>query len=185
MAIAPAPAATTPEMLMVNFSGSYEEMLIDPFTDLLHPDFQMILLSGTLEDWGWADGFYFNFTDMVTIHTHIFSEEPGMDVDWNLIHPIGSIVIDLLEPQGAWNPIPEEDLRFGGYEGMWANYEVGIKFWDAYLSHNFWVQQSVNFYVAPVTENDSTEYRLLGIRGLPPLGKSDEISWDSFLALYR
>ena len=179
------PPATTPNILMANFKASYEEMLSDPFTEMLHPDFKMILSPGTLDEWGWDDGFYFDRTDMAAIHANLFGGEPGEDADGNTVHPIDSIVVDLLYPMGAWSPIPEEDLYFGENEGQWANYMVIIRFWNTDLSHNFKVQQSVNFYVAEVTENESTEYQLLGIRGLIPGRKSEEITWDGFLAIYR
>ncbi len=160
------PPATTPEQLMKNFKTVYTEMLIDDFVDLLHEEYKTILLSETLDEWSWASDFYFNYTDEVTIHTKMFRGDPGVDANGNTVHPIDSIVVDLLEPQTTWDDIPEDDQWFGGFNGKWAEYRVNIQFFNADLSHKFEVQQRVLFYIVPVQENGRTIYKMLGQRGL-------------------
>ena len=170
--------------LMPAFSASYGEMQIYQFTKLLHEDFQMILLPETLDDWGWANDFYFNNSGMVTIHTNLFGGEPGVSAVGKPFPPVESIVVELFEPQGVWAPIPAEDSYFGESGGQWASYMVQIVFWYGEQSYQLRVQQVVNFYAVPVTEGGSL-YQLLGIRGLSPVRKSEEASWDGVLALYR
>ena len=161
------PWASTPDILMSNYRIVYTEMLIDEFTEMLHKDYKTILLSETLEDWGEAADFYFDYTAEVEIHTKMFRGDPGLDSQGNPVHPIDSIVVDLLENQGTWDPIPQDDIDFGGMEGKWANYRVNLQFFNADLSHKFEVHQQINFYVVPVVENGRNKYLMLGQRGLP------------------
>ena len=183
----PPSLSPTPSALMRNFKTIYTHQLIEDFTALLHPDFQMILLSGTCQDWGWPSDMTFGQDNMTTIHVNMFSGQPGQDSVGNAIYPVAEIVIDLLELQGVWVPITEETQFFNEFEGQWANYEVLIKFWNADLSHNFEVQQQVNFYVIEVTIGDDTGYQLLGIRGLPLYQKveGESFGWGDILAAYR
>ena len=161
------PWASTPDILMSNFEEVYTGMLINEFTDMLHEDYQTILLSGTLEDWGWSDNFTFDKSVEVAIHTNLFGGASGVDSDGNPVHPIDSIEVDLLELQGDWDVIPLDDLDFGGYDGQWGNFEVFLHFWNADASHEYEVQQNVNFYVAPVVVEGRTKFLMLGQRGLP------------------
>lgn len=162
------PPARTPEQLLKNFRTVYAKMDATGYRDLLHDDYKMMLLPETKETWGWEDNYYFDKTEEVAIHTKMFSGEPGHDAAGNLVHPIDSIIVDLLEIQGTWEKIEEADIDFGGYTGgKWANYELLIQFWDADRSHKYEVQQDVNFFAVPVTEDGETIWKMLGQRGLP------------------
>lgn len=163
------PFASTPDILMSNFREIYTGMLVDEFRDMLHENYKTILLNGTLDEWGWEDGYYFDYTEEVNIHTNMFGGEPGFDADGNKRHPIDKIDVDVLEPLTGWSATPSDDLLFGEIANMpastWANYRVDISFWDADLSHRWVVQQQVNFYVTQVQENGRTKYLMLGQRG--------------------
>jgi hypothetical protein len=163
------PPATTREKLMINFETIYTEMRFDDFQDMLHEDYKTILLSDTLEEWGWADDYYFDRTIELDIHRKMFGGQTGLDSNGNIIHPIDSILVDVLELQGTWEKIPEDDLYFGGYDGWWGHYRVELQFKDADNSHRFVVQQAVNFFVAPVDVNGRDIWVMLGQRGLPLL----------------
>ena len=177
--------ATTPDSLASLFRIAYQEMQIDDFTALLHPDFEMILLADTLEDWGWPEGYTFDRAEMVSIHENIFLGQVGEDRDGNLIQPIGSIEVPLLWLDGEWGPILEDDLNFADFEGMWGLFEVNFQFYNAAASHRHSVQQQVKFYVAPVVENGTTRYELLGINGLPLYRKTEQINWGGFLTRFQ
>jgi hypothetical protein len=178
------PPATT-AALMLSFENNYTEMLIEDFSDLLHPDFQMILLARTCQNWGWPDSTTFDKTEMIAIHDNVFSGLLGLDPNGNTVHPVDRILVDVLELQGTWAKIPEDDLYFGGYDGWWGCHQVELQFWDADNSHRFVVYQAVNFFVTEVTIEGNTGYQLLGIRGLPLFRKTDEATWGDLLALYR
>ena len=163
------PDPTTKDQLMKNFETIYEEMDIDEFTKMLHEDYKTLLLSSTLTDWDWADDFYFDRTIEVEIHTNLFGGATGLTPDGNTVHPIDSIVVELLEQQGDWDDIPDTDEYFGGYGGEFSSYQVWLQFWDAANEHKFEVQQEVIFYVAPVDVDGRVLYRMLGQKGLPPV----------------
>lgn len=180
-----APFAASREILMSNFKLSYENMLTNPLLDQLDSRFQFILLPETQAEWSWSSDFHFDAEDMVDIFGNLFGGEPGMDANGNAIHPIGHISFDLMEQQAAWENVPEDDPYFGGYGAMAAPFRVTISHYDAAVSHRFLVQQMVYFYAVTADEGGATVYRLIGIRGLPAVAKTDEVTWDAVLALYR
>lgn len=161
------PPAITPEQMMANFEQIYSEMLIDEYEDMLHEDYQTILLATTLADWDWDPSYTFNKTDESTIHRKMFTGQPGKDSQGNPVHPIDSIDVGLMEPLGPWVAIPNDHLYFGGYDGgKWANYRVQIEFYNADQSHKYAVRQQVEFYAVPVEEDGKQIYKMLGQRGL-------------------
>ena len=145
---------------------SYQEQEIDIFTDLLHPDFQTILLSDTCELWSWPLGATFDQAEITSIHNNMFSGLAGRDSYGNAMPPIDSLVVDLLEPMTDWAPIPEDDIYFVGIDGEWATYSVNIRFINTDFSHEYGVDQQVIFYVAPVTIDGHAGFQLLGIKEL-------------------
>lgn len=159
--------ATTKDILMQNFEIVYEDMDIDGFTDMLHPQYKSILLPETQAEWGWSDDYYFDYTTELTIHRKMFGGVQGLDSHGNTIHPIATIEVNLLEQQQAWLDIPDDDIDFGGFDGEYAPFRVTIEFFDANLSHKFLVQQQVYFYVIPVEEGGRSIFKMLGQRGLP------------------
>ena len=180
------PQANSKTQLMKNLRKCYSEMWIDPFVDLLSPDYKMFPISSILNLWDWDEAFYFDNTDAVTIHTNLFGGVPGVTHRGDLIFAIDAVVVEMLEQVGDWNGIPEDDLYFGGHDGEFSKYQVRIQFWNAANAHKFDVQQEVVFYVTQVMVDGSTLYQLLGIRALAPEGKStDEASWCSVLALFQ
>ena len=177
----------SPDSLMSRFETIYTDMQIYDFTDLLHPDFEMSLLAEVLENWEWPVDFTFDRDDMISIHVNMFGGLPGVDQQGNEVHPVDSIEIPLLDPQAAWTAVTSEDGYFGQTENAKsATYQVLIQFYNADISHKYEVQQEVVFYVADISGDEETEnYRLLGLRGLPLYNKTDEASWGQVLSLYR
>jgi len=181
------PVIASPDALMDGFETIYTDMMIYAFTDLLHPDFEMILSAEILDDWDWPVGFTFDRDEMVSIHANMFGGQPGADSSGNSVHPIASIDIPLLDPQTAWTAVTSEDEYFGQSDNAKsATYRVILQFYNADISHKFEVQQEVVFYVADIAGDEETKnYRLLGLRCLPLDYKTDEASWEQVLSLYR
>ena len=175
---------STAEILVSNFKTVYEDMWIDELIDLLDEDFKMILSEPTQELFDGSIGPWFNFTDMVIIHRNMFGGNPGVDARDNIVHPIASIEIDLMEQTEGWAAIPAGDEHFGGAEGKYAPFQVVIQFHNADLTHRFLMMQRVYFYVHPTTVDGDTTWTLLGLRGVISKA-SDQVAWDSLCALYR
>ena len=121
---------------------------------------------------------------MELIHQHIFSGLPGSTADGNPVHPVDTIVVELLEQQNDWSDISAENPYFGGQEGELSNFQIWLQFWDAANEHKYEIQQEAVFYVAPVTVDGKTYYQFLGIRLLPQYEKNAQTSWCSLLSLY-
>ncbi len=72
-------------------------MNIDDFRDMLHPDFRLFLLEGTISDWGWESGMSFDRDDLIIIHEHMFGGSPGTDHNGNGVSPLDRIEVSLFE----------------------------------------------------------------------------------------
>ena len=172
--------------LMKNFEAIYTEQLTDSLADLLHPDFQMILPSETCELLSRPIDAALDRAEMIAIHSNMFSGQPGRDESGNAIPAVDRIVIDVLEPQGAWIPITDETQFFSEYEGLWANYKISVQFYNTEQTLEYEVQQRVNFYVAEAMPGGNAEFQLLGIQGLGMDSNlaTDLTSWDAVLVLF-
>jgi hypothetical protein len=179
------PLATTPEILMQNFRKCQEGLLIDPLTELLHPDFKMPLLPEIYDEWGWNPTFYFDSAIMAGIHQNIFSGQSGRDSHGNVIPPIDQIVVNLFELQGVWEEIEVEDPAFGDVDGVSANYFIELDYWNADMSYRLVVNGMVQFYAVAVDVDGESVYQLIGARSLSSGLKTDRIYWDRMLSLYR
>jgi hypothetical protein len=156
--------ADTPDKLMENFETIYTDMLIDDFRDMLHTDYRTILLTGTINDWGWEAGYTFDRDDEIIIHTHMFDGSPGSDENGNNINPLDRIEVSLFEREGEWITVPQDDVDFPGTKR--AIYNVRIFFHDNTGGHAFEVNQSVIFYAQAMDDNGRTKYLLRGQRGI-------------------
>lgn len=179
------PTATSTTVLMLNFRDTYELMIADGLGAQLHPDFRMILLPETRDAWGWSADYDFDRATFEAILANLFGGQAGTDPGGNAVHPIDRIDVELLEQQADWQTIPGDDPYFGDTGGVYAPFRITMSHYDAYLTHRFLVQQQVLFYAVPVDEGGETVYRLIGLRGLPSARKTDEVTWDAVLALYR
>ena len=183
--VAAPPAATTPEQLVDNFVGAYETMAIDALSGQLDDRFLMVLSTETQFEWGWSTDFHFDASIFVAAHTQMFRGDPGSDADGNIVHPIDRIDIDVFEQLAAWEPVPAEDPHFGSTADLYTHYRVNLEYFNADLSHKFEVQQNVAVYLSEIDNSGTTEYRLVGLRGLTNGLKTDSVEWDDVVALYR
>jgi len=154
----------TEDKLMDNFEVIYTDMLIDEFRDMLHTDYRTILLTGTIDDWGWEPGYTFDRDDEIIIHEHMFNGSPGSDEHGNNINPLDRIEVMLFERVGQWTRVPMDDIDFPGTQK--AIYNVRILFHDNTGGHAFEVQQSVIFYAQGMDDEGRTKYLLRGQRGI-------------------
>jgi hypothetical protein len=165
------PAATTAEQLLTNFSDIYEEMHIEDFRDMLHPDYRTVLLPSTLEEWQaggnpLAEAVFYR-DDEIRIHENMFGGLTGTKPNNEPVDAIESIVVDYLDKAGPWLQVPETHEHFAGYGAYYALYNVLIYFVNP-DQHQFKVQQDVEFYVVPVTEGGREIWKLLGQVGHEP-----------------
>ena len=175
----------SPDEVMASFEYSYTEMRIDVLASLLHEDFQMILMFDTIAQWSWPDSMTFDKSTFTVIHQNMFDGSVGLTSDGNFVHPIDTIVVERLEQQGSWVTTPADDPDFGEYEGSSGEFSIIFEFWDSANEHKFEIQHEAIFYVVPVMVDGSVRYQLIGIGGFKPYEKTDSVSWDEVLAMYR
>ncbi len=106
------PFPDTPEQLMANFKAVYEAMDSTGYTEMLAPDYRMILKGSTTLDFPEL-GETLDYDEEARIAGHMFSGVPGHDPYGFLTSPISSILFQALEQLTAWDtslptdPIPD------------------------------------------------------------------------------
>ncbi len=158
------------DIVMKNFEIIYEDMLINEFREMLHVGYKTILLEATMEEWSESDSplteSYFTRDEEITIHENIFNGITGVNAAGDSKPPVSSIDVAYLEKPGStWEPIPESDPDFAGYNGYYATFDVLIYFLTP-DNFQYEVSQKVEFYVAPVDDNGQDKFLLLGQRGM-------------------
>ncbi len=178
------PPNTTTGILMANFVEIYERMLHEDYDSFLHPDYLYILSDETVADWEHSEfpfsEPYFDKDAALNIHGNIFSGSDGMNRFGDLVSPIQSINVLLLDQLASWTQVDESHQYFGGQDAYYNRYRVVIQFQTAEV--RFDVNQDMDFYIKIV---DGILY-LLGQEGLPLWATATEsITFDDVLALYR
>lgn len=175
--------SAVPNGLVQEFGSAYANILTDSLSELLHPDFQMILPSETCELWNRPNDTTLDKAEFTSINHNMFSGQAGQDVSGNYVPAVGSIVMNVLEPLGEWIPITPETGFFGEYEGLWASYDIHIYFISPEQTPTFEVRQQVKFFVAEVEDDDGIGLGLLGIRELhmDPDSGMDLATWSAVL----
>jgi len=102
------PFPGTPDQLMTNFKTIYENMDIDGYRNLLHPDYQTILKSSTTQEFPEV-GESLDYTEEVRIATNMFSGAPGHDAQGVQTNPISSIAFQDPEQLTSWEMSPPDD----------------------------------------------------------------------------
>ncbi len=175
------PAATNEDILMSHFREVYSYMDYANFSNLLHPDHKLILISETIRNWNWAEGTVFDRNTMLTIHENMFGGSPGIDHNGNNIAPLGNITIDLFEQIGNWTPVALEEVDFPGCNK--ALFQIKFYFNDDSGTHSFEVDQQILFYVDNIEET----YYIKGIRPISSNQNKDagNLSLDVLLSKYQ
>lgn len=174
------------------FVACYQDMDLAGLDEVLHEDFKMILLDGTRLDWEMSLDENFEREEFLEIHRRIFRGDAGYEPDGTAVAPVDAIVCDQFEALDVWADIPPGDPNFGGTVGRIAPYYVTLRFLDAQLEHEYFVQHDVAVYSAPDTTESGIRYRLLGLcpmevdEAATATAKPDPetIFWDRVCALY-
>lgn len=160
------PARTT-DLMMANFKTIYEGMMATEYASLLHDGYRTVLLQDTIDEWAGGDrplaDNYFDKTAEVRIHTNMFDNLTGLDPSGNLVPPIESIEVDLLERQGSWSQVdPSLDYFGQNYPSAYrCRYSVLIHF-NLPGNSRLEVDQLVDFIAIKVGDN----WQMLGQIGL-------------------
>lgn len=156
------PFPDTPDKLIANFQTVYEDRDLLKYTEaILHQQYKFILQDQTVEDFGLPDEIY-EYEDEVQIATKLFSESPGRDGN-----VISQIDVDIMQPQGVWQPVDDSDQYFGGIENAQKRtYNVRLVFFVQGENLQLIVEGTVIFYVAgtPTEHQGQTKlyHQLLG-----------------------
>lgn len=179
----PEVAPDLPSGLVQDFGSAYSNQLTDSVSDLLHPDFRMILSASTCELWNRPLGSAVGKAEMVSIAGNMFSGLAGRDASGETVPAVEGIIVNSLEPLGEWIPITRDNGIFGEYEGLWAGYTINIKFYGPEQTLAYEVLQQVEIFVAGVSVDGETGLGILGIRELPvdPETEKDITTWSAVL----
>jgi len=179
-----------PDQLMQFFLTSYNEMDFDLYTALLHPDFRMMILPSTVNDWAGGDAPlaypYFTRDETLAIHANIFSGNAGQTPLGSPVPPVATIDVDVLQKDGIWELISEADPEFAGQDGYWVAFNV-LLYFNNPDNHRFEISQVIEFYVAPIDVAGQESWHLLGIRGLDSnkILATENTHYCGLLSLYR
>ncbi|HOX25272.1 MAG TPA: hypothetical protein PLL30_13155 [Candidatus Krumholzibacteria bacterium] len=157
---------------MQTFRSAYSQRDLDVYQVVLSHDYQ----------WIPQDGEIYSYDVEIEVANKMFNAVPG---EANLI--IADIAVDQLDPQGIWQPTPEDDPNFGDYEGsQYRIYIVDIKFALQGLYLIYRVQGPVLFFVLDEGTEDEANYRLLGMVDATFGNKATENhSWTRVKQVFR
>ncbi len=157
----PLPFADDPDQLIANFKTVYTDMNINLYRDeVLSEDYTFVLQAETVEEFQLSDNIY-EYADEIVIAEKMFSGQPNSQ---NRV--LSTIEIQVLQPQGAWLPVPANDPYFGGFPGArFRNYSI-LSYFNMQGDFRYEIQGNVLFYVTADTvmhEGAMTpRYKLLG-----------------------
>ncbi len=185
------PVITTPDFLMQHFKQAYERMHPDYFGNLLHDDFRCMILQSTFDAWAGSvnplDQMYFDRDLDFYIHHHMLGGLAGVNEAGIAQPPIDSISFALLDKEGTWEPVDENEEYFGGRGALKARYNVLIYFENP-NNHRFEIDQFMDFYVIQGTDGN---WSMLGQKGYPQSSRTktllstESLSYDGLLSMYR
>ncbi len=181
------PSPTTLDQLMGNFKIALEDMTLEDLDCMIHDDFRLIVSQSTIDEW--AGGSrpislgYFDRDTMLTIHENLFGGETGIGPGGEIIPPVASINVTMLDKVGIWAIVDPATEYFGGFPGVYkARFNVLLHFNNP-NQHRYEVDQTMEFFA--ISEND--DWKLLGIwpsEGFTSLA-TDNTSYDEVMAFYR
>ncbi|MBU2503051.1 hypothetical protein KJ682_17095 [bacterium] len=141
------PFPGSPDQLMKNFRSIYEDMDIEDYRNMLHPDYLTILKESTRLDFPEV-GETLDYTEEIRIHTNMFSGAPGRDAQGNLTNPISAIQFDEPVQLTDWETSPATDPI---PNALAALFEVSFNFERA-GDKTLQVQGQIKFFI---TSRDS------------------------------
>ncbi|MBD3222833.1 hypothetical protein GF314_16520 [bacterium] len=123
----------TADKLVANFDRYYSERNLERYREVLSDDYRFIA----------QDGSEYNFDREIDVANKMFNEIEGQDGI-----AFSDITVEYLQPQGTWQPTPEDDPYFGGFSGSLKRpYDVFISFKVSGQALTYEVKGLVVFYV--------------------------------------
>lgn len=144
--------ADTADKLVANFARYYTERNLDRYREVLSENYRFIAQDET----------EYNFEREIDVANKMFNEVQGQDGI-----AFSDITVEYLQPQGTWQPTPDDDPYFGGSSGSLKRaYNVFISFKVSGQALTYEVKGLVIFYVTSrMVEVDGAQvemYELLG-----------------------
>ncbi|HOX25656.1 MAG TPA: hypothetical protein PLL30_11195 [Candidatus Krumholzibacteria bacterium] len=141
--------AAAPDTAMLRFQQIYSARNLDAYGELLSREYKWIPQEGEI----------YTYDVEIEVARKMFNALPGEGGV-----SISDISVDLLQPQGIWQPTPEDDPNFGGFPGsQYRNYIVDIKFQISGQNLVYRVQGPVLYYVMAEDVDGETCYKILGM----------------------
>jgi len=138
----------TANKLVENFSIVYSDRNLDEYRKVLSEDYRFIA----------QDGEEYNYDREISVADKMFNEVQGQDGI-----AFSDIQVEYLQPQGTWQPTPDDDPYFGGSSGsLYRPYDVFISFKVAGVALTYEVKGLVVFYVTSREVDGRERYELLG-----------------------
>lgn len=109
--------------LMAGFVSAYEDLDIEGYRALVHPDFRIHLSQATVDEFFLPAG-TFSYDEEVLIAERMFSGQPFVRPDQSIVPGITRIAFEYFEPETAWEVAGPTD-RFPG--DLCAQYRVEIR----------------------------------------------------------
>jgi hypothetical protein len=180
------PFPDTPDQLMANFKTAYADMDLAPYRDeVLNQDYRFILQDSTVEQFGLLDNI-FDFADEVRIAGKMFTTQPN-----SLGQIISAIEMQIMQGQGAWTAVPEDDPDFGGVGALVRDYSILIYF-NVQGDFRYETRGDQLFYVVADTVLHAgvmtPRFSLLGQSdqtSIVPLKSTEPTTWGTVKALYE
>ena len=178
------PFADSPAQLMDNFEVVYEAMDLEYFGGLLHADHQFILHESTVRDFP-GIGPTFDRAAELRIAERMFSGDPVIDPDGNLIPAISNIDVAVFWPLGGWQEVPAGQDFAGAQTAVFSTIIMmdrnGESTLNAQGSLQFYVTSRDSFYEGSVQQY----YEIIGLKDLSDLKSIETITLGMVKALFR
>ena len=136
------PFPSTEDILMSNFQKIYEDMDYDSFVDMMHPDYTMLLLASTQDEFPDV-GATLDRAEELRMHQRMFSGQPVTDPNGNLVPAISTISFQTIERRGIWSLSQPQDVIPNAQNAL---YEVVFNF-DRLGFSTLKVEGQIRFYV--------------------------------------
>ena len=176
------PYPNSPDVLMGNFKQAYDDMDLDEYRDILHPDYKFFYQQADIDNLGLASDHHSRDEELL-ISVHIFSGNPAPSSGEA---GIANIDFNFLEAATTW-----EDSFNPNFPGTKrALYQI-ILFFERPASITIEVQGNQEFYIIArdSVQDDGTPqpyYQLVGQVDLSDFGKAPpSSSWGAIKVMYR
>ena len=176
------PYPNSPDVLMGNFKQAYDDMDLDEYRDILHPDYKFFYQQADIDNLGLASDHHSRDEELL-ISVHIFSGNPAPSSGEA---GVAAIDFNYLTPATVWEVSVNPDF-LGAKRAL---YQI-ILFFERPASTTIEVQGNQEFYVVSrdSLRDDGTitdYYQLIGQVDLSDLGKGTAgATWGGVKSLYR